>query len=145
MQIVKCKTSLFTGSFYLVDVLIQSVSGRSFTLKIQALQPPGSCDQVQREPAVHPCHHSPTGLCYEGPGLQSRASSCAALLAATVATPGILCSNVLEYYVLIQGRLGEAGEGPAEGEPRQDLEGVKEAKEQNKQLKGELIAAYNSL
>lgn len=67
------------------------------------------------------------------------------LLAATVATPGVLGPNVLEYYVLIQGRSGEAGEGPTEDAPRQDLGGVKEAKEQNQQLRGELIAAYNSL
>lgn len=42
MQIAKRKTSLFTGSFYLMNVLIQSVSGRSFMPKSQALQPPGS-------------------------------------------------------------------------------------------------------
>lgn len=41
--------------------------------------------------------------------------------------------------------MGEAGEGPTEDGPRQDLGGVKEAKEQNQQLRGELIAAYNSL
>lgn len=114
----------------MVNVQIRSASDRSFTPKSQALQPLGSRNQLDVSLSVSPwwtlivsAHASHQWGCVgRPPGLQSRGSSCAAPLAAAVATPGTLSPDVGNP---VQGVWGEAGEGPAEGGPGQDLEGPK--------------------
>lgn len=130
MQILKCrKTSLFTGSFYFVKVQIGRASDRSFTPKSRALQPPGSCDQLDSRLSVSPwwtlittAHASHQPGCVRR-ALTCRAEEVSALFHLLLLWPHL--ESCFQMWVIPFRGLGEAEEGPAEGGPGQDLEGPK--------------------
>lgn len=130
MQILKCrKTSLFTGSFYFVKVQIGRASDRSFTSKRQALQPPGSCDQLDSRLSVSPWWTLiTTAPASHQPGCVRRALTCRAgevpaLFHLLLLWPHL--ERCVQMWVTPFRGLGEAEEGAAEGGPGLDLEGPK--------------------